>query len=288
MAMSLSQGWNGQHGGAPMIVNAIQVGASYFKLLRIPVLAGSGFTETDFRKKTGSVIVNESFARRYFPRENVIGKRVGDWHVVAVVKDVRSSFRNAPAPILYLPFNGGFGPYFGILIRTAHPVPALARQVAAAITRQNPSAGTVSLSSLDDLIAKDASGMRTSLELFGALAAVALLLGLCGIYSVVAYGTERRFHEIGIRLAVGARPWNIISLIIGDALVQGAIGVVAGLVLCGLTMQLLASQLYKTSPLDPPSLAAVIALIIACTGCASAIPAFRAAFARPSATLRYE
>jgi ABC-type antimicrobial peptide transport system permease subunit len=147
---------------------------------------------------------------------------------------------------------------------------------------------SVAVRSLSDLMAEDASSMRTSLQLLGALAAVALILGLCGIYSVVAYGTERRFHEIGIRMAVGARPWNIVSLVVSGALLQSVIGVAFGLLLCALTTRLLATQLYKTSPLDPPTLVAVVAVVIACAGCASLIPAIRAAFARPSVTLRYE
>ena len=292
MRMALPSGWDGRRNGQPMIVSAMQVGESYFKVLHIPFVAGTDFVNADFLKYTGSVIVNQAFVRAYFPRGNAVGKRIrmskDAWHVIAVVADARGSFKGKPEPILYMPFNGGFGPYFGVVIRTAHPLPSLAKDVSAILRGASTLPATVQVTSLDDLVAQDASGMRTSMELLGALAAVALILGLCGIYSVVAYGTERRFHEIGIRMAVGARPWNIISLIVGGALVQCAIGVALGLLLCALTTQLLAGQLYKTSPLDPTALAAVVALIVACAGCASLIPACRAAFARPSSTLRYE
>jgi ABC-type antimicrobial peptide transport system permease subunit len=160
--------------------------------------------------------------------------------------------------------------------------------VSAILRRAQPDAGDVSFKSLDDYVAADAAGVRTSLELLGALAAVALLLGLCGIYSVVSYGTERRFHEIGIRVAVGARPQNILSLIVSNALLQGTIGVGAGIVLCAFTTRLLSSELYKTSPLDPATLVGVVAVMIGCTAIAALIPACRAALARPASTLRYE
>lgn len=292
MRMALSSGWDGQKNGQPLIVAATQVGTRYFRVLHVPIVAGSGFTPTDFVRNTGSAIVNEAFVRAYFPHGNVVGKRIhmphGGWHVVAVVGDTRSSFKSKPEPMLYLPFNGGFGPYFGVVLRIAHPVPSLAKNVTAILRSASTIPASVAVRSLNDLMAEDASSMRTGLQLLGALAAVALILGLCGIYSVVAYGTERRFHEIGIRMAVGARPWSIVSLVVSGALLQTAIGVAFGLLLCAFTTRLLATQLYKTSPLDPPTLIAVAAVVIACAGCASLIPAIRAAFARPSITLRYE
>ncbi len=292
MRIALSSGWDGRKNGQPLIVASTEVGTRYFSVLRIPIVAGHAFASSDFARNTGSVMVNQAFVRAYFPHGNVVGKLIRmpkvNWHVVGVVADTRSSFKGKPEPMLYMPFNGGFGPYFGVVLRTAHPVPSLAKDVTQVLRSASAMPAAVAVRSLSDLMAEDASSMRTSLQLLGALAAVALLLGLCGIYSVVAYGTERRFHEIGIRMAVGARPWNIVSLVVSGALLQSAIGVAFGLVLCALTTRLLATQLYKTSPLDPPALIAVVAVVIACAGCASLIPAIRAAFARPSVTLRYE
>lgn len=292
MRIGLASGWNGQRGGPPLEVMSQQVGASYFNVLHIPIVAGSGFKPVDFTKDTGSVVVNQAFARAYFPRGQVLGRRIRmspvEWHVVAVVADTRTSYREKPAPTLYMPFNSGFGPYYGVVLRTSREVPNLAADVTKILQRGASGTTSVTLSSLDDLVAQDSSGMRTSMELLGSLALVALILGLCGVYSVVAYGTERRFHEIGIRLAVGARPWDILSLIMRSVLAQCAAGVVLGIVLYALTTQLLSAQLYNTSPLDPLVLVAVIAVIIACASLASLIPASRAAFTRPSATLRYE
>jgi putative ABC transport system permease protein len=293
MNIMVGAGWNGEKNGPPLAVSAAQVGPSYFHLLRIPVIAGTGFVPADFTQNTGSIAVNEAFARRYFPRGGVVGKRVhvspGEtWHVVALVGDTRSSFKEAAQPTVYLPFNGGFGPYFGMVIRTARPVRGLAKLVERAVDRTNPGSGTVDVASLADLVAQDASGMRTSLELLGALAAVAMLLALCGIYSVVAYATQRRFHEMGIRIAVGARAFDVVALVLRSVLAQSAAGVALGVVLFACTVHLLDAQLYKTSPLDPLSLAVVVALMILCAVGAAIVPACRAMRVQPASALRYE
>jgi putative ABC transport system permease protein len=187
-----------------------------------------------------------------------------------------------------MPFNGGFGPLLSAVYRLSRPVPSLTREVTAILQQVDPEGATPRFDSLDDLVAKDASTMRTSLELLASLALVALLLGLSGIYSVVAYGTERRFHEIGIRMAVGARPGDILGLILKSAAAQAVLGITFGVLLSAFTTGFLSSQLYKTSPLDPLTFIAVVAIMAACAVGAAVVPAGRAAAARPSSTLRYE
>ncbi len=293
MNIAISAGWNGEQNGPPLMVGAAQVGPSYFRLLRIPVLAGRGFVPADFSENTGSIAVNETFARKYFPQGSPVGRRVRvgpqeTWNVVALVGDTRSSFKQEPQPTVYLPFNGGFGPYFGIAIRTSGPLPGLAKDITSVITTSDPGTGAVDVFSLQDLIAQDAADTRTGMELLGVLAGVALLLALCGIYSVVAYATQRRSHEIGIRVAVGARPGNIVVSILNAALVQGAFGVAVGLLLFAFTARLLAAELYKTAPLDPLALGVVIALMIVCAVAAALLPALRAMRVQPASALRYE
>ena len=295
MTFLLQRGWNGSPGTPSVPLSALQVGESYFHVLRIPLLAGREFRSSDFTAKIPDVIVNQAFARAYFPHQNPVGKFIQyqnspkqAWQIAGVVGDTRSSLRRVPQPLMYLPFNGGFGPYFGFAIRTSKEVPGLTKQIAAILQREQRGAGTVSVTKVDDLIAKDASATRTSLALLGALAAVALLLGLCGVYSVVAYGTERRFHEIGIRMAVGARPRDVLRLVVGNTLVQGIAGVAAGVLLCAFTTRLLESELYNTSPLDARSLIGAAAVLVLCTAGAALVPACRAAFSKPVSTLRYE
>lgn len=296
MTYLLPRGWNGNAHGTPSSpMAAVQVGESYFRILRVPVIAGNVFQSADYAAASGNIVVNAEFARAYFPHQSPIGKRIhysssakDVWHIIGVVGNTRSSLKQIPQPLLYLPYNGGFGPFYGFVIRTSKQVPGLTRQISAIVRRAQVGPVTVSVTPLDDLVAKDASATRTSLDLLGALACVALLLGFCGIYSVVAYGTERRFHEIGIRMAVGARAGDIVALILANALLQCVLGVAVGVLLCAFTTRLLVSQLYHTSPLDARTLIGVAAILIVCTAVAALIPACRAAFARPAFTLRYE
>jgi putative ABC transport system permease protein len=293
----LPKGWNGDQATAQTPMSAVDVGETFFHLMRIPVLAGHAFVPADYSNaNTTSAIVNKAFAQAYYPNRSPIGKLIPlpsgnkgrGWRIVGVVGNTRTLLKIAPQPLIYLPYNGGMGPFYGFAIRTAKPVPNLTSQVQAIVKRAQTAPATVKVDALDDLIAKDASSTRTTLNLLGALAAVALLLGLCGVYSVVAYGTERRFHEIGIRMAVGARARNIVSLILGSALLQAVAGIAAGVVLCAFTTRLLQEQLYQTSPLDAGTLIAAAGVLVACTALAALLPACRAAFSRPVSTLRYE
>jgi ABC-type antimicrobial peptide transport system permease subunit len=240
-----------------------------------------------------TVIVNESFVHQYLPHTNPIGKVVGfsikpSWRIVGVVGDTRTSLTRAPQAMLYMPYNGGFGPFFGIAIRTVHPIPSLSEDVAGIIRRNDPSAGAPAFVSVQHLVENDAATARTSLELLGVLAAIALLLALSGIYSVVSYSTERRYHEIGVRMALGARAHDIFVRLLGSALSQCAAGILAGAILCAFTTRLLSEQLFQVSPLDPATLAGVTVLLALCTACAAFIPAWRAASAPASTSLRYE
>jgi putative ABC transport system permease protein len=290
MMFTFNKGWNGK-GGLPIMMNATQVDASYFKVMHIPLVAGRLFQSADTTTKTPNVIVNQALARKYFPHGNAVGKTLGPpserWRIIGVVGDTRNSLKSPPAPMLYMPFNGGFGPYFGVVIRTSHPVPSLAKDVSGILERANPTS-VVSVASLQDKIADDAAGTRTSLDLLGALACIALLLGVSGIYSVVSYGTERRFHEIGIRMALGARRRDVIALAVKGAVLQGIIGIAAGVVLCAFTTRLMSDSLYRTAPLDPATLVGAAVVMAAFTALAALVPATRAALTPPSLTLRHE
>jgi predicted permease len=296
MSYLLPKGWNGPTHPLPATpMSAVQVGQRYFQVMRIPLASGRAFGRDDFVRANKNIIVNRAFVQAYFPHEDAVGKivRVSDKPLVAdrivgVVANVRNSLRALPQPQMYSPFDGGFGPFYGFVIRTSRDVPGISKQIAQILRHKMRGVGTITVTPLADLIAKDASSTRTTLDLLGAFAAVALLLGLCGVYSVVAYGTQRRFHEIGIRMAVGARPASIVRLVLGSTIVQGAAGVAAGVVLCAFTTRLLDAQLYGTSPLDPRTLVAVAALLVLCMVSAAAIPAGRAALAKPTTTLRYE
>jgi putative ABC transport system permease protein len=138
------------------------------------------------------------------------------------------------------------------------------------------------------VINDDAARTHSGMLLLGSLAVLALVLALGGIYGIVSYSAQRRYHEIGIRLALGAQPRDVLARIVGSALVQSAIGVGAGIVIAGLTTNRLGDNLSVISPLDAPTFVAVACLFIACSAIAAFVPAVRAARSDPALTLRYE
>jgi putative ABC transport system permease protein len=266
-----------------------QVTQSYFRLMGIPLLRGREFEAQDYLPQAQAIVVNEAFARKYFAGRNPIGEVLnGRNRIVGVVGDTRTTHEQPPQPMVYEPFNGLFGPFFTALLRTGRRIPALHAEVTRVMRESDPEGGPVTFDSLDHLVAQDESGIRTSLALLGGLAAAALLLALVGIYSIVAYGVERRFREIGIRMALGAEPGRVLASVIRGALLQASAGIALGLIVSALTTKYLASQLFETSPLDPPTLIGVAALLAFCTALAALVPGIRAAITAPAAILRYE
>jgi putative ABC transport system permease protein len=142
--------------------------------------------------------------------------------------------------------------------------------------------------SLDQVLADDSAVARTSLVLLAILAAIALSLALAGIYGVVAFSVERRYHEIGIRLALGARRRRLLSRIVGSSLGQALCGIALGIIASVFGVRAIEHQLFKTAPFDPASFVCTAVLLIACTALASALPAWRALRIDPAQTLRYE
>lgn len=283
--------------GAAAAADTIQTDAispGYLALMNIPVLAGRAFSPSD--GVAGNVaLINESLARRDFPHGNAVGKSLsmgGSYgleplRIVGVVADTRSSLTQPPQPILYTPYNGSQMPFFQIALQTRGAAGKLAQDVrqtfrALHITQR------VQIVSLSDRITKSEARTSTGLQLLGTLAVIALLLALAGIYGVVSYGTQRRYHEIGVRMALGARPVLVLRRIVAGALAQGFLGIALGLILAGSLTRLLQDRLFETSPLDPATFAAVVVLLVGCAALAALIPAWRAARIDPAITLRYE
>ncbi len=169
MTFLLPSGWNGEPHTPPTPIAAAQVGASYFALMGIPLIAGRPFATADFQGTTSNIMVNQAFVRAYFPNGSAVGKTMlvqakQRWRIAGVVADTRSSLKQLAVPQMYLPFNAGFGPYYGFAIRVAKPVPSLALQISAILRRTQPGSGAVFVRSMDDLIAADAAGTRTSVD----------------------------------------------------------------------------------------------------------------------------
>jgi len=282
--------------GEMLTANYSSVGPGYHELMRIPLKAGRGFSEMDRDTAPGVVIINEAFAKAYFPDQNPIGKRIslttnGPWlEIVGLAGDTKNVLLTEnPAPYFYLPtLQLPFDNYQRVIIRTkvdANALRTAARGAAAALDANLALAKTTSLADeLGDSIAS--SRMATALTtLFGA---TALLLAGIGLYGVTSYSVSRRAREIGIRIALGARPrdalWMVISQGMTLALVGASVGLIASLALT----RLMKTLLFGVSATDPATFIAVPALLACVTLAACYIPARRAAKVDPMVALRQE
>jgi putative ABC transport system permease protein len=272
------------------------ISPDYLRAMRIPVLQGRGFDERDVAASPWVVLVNESMARRFWPGEDPIGKRLrmgdtkGPWRtVVGVVGDVLHRGLDAPHTMqVYLP-NTQFTDSLVILtVRTADDPAALAAAVRSEIAALDPQVPVSAVATMDEVVSASVENQRFGALLFLLFGAIALLLTAVGIYGVISYGVAQRTHEIGIRLALGAAKGEVLSLIIGEAMRPALLGAAVGLCAAfGLT-RLLARLLYGVKPTDPSVFAAVLFLLVSVALLASYIPARRATRVDPMVALRYE
>lgn len=212
------------------------ISTGYFGTMQIPWRAGRDFTEQDRAGAPVVAIVNETFARRFCPEGRCLGRRVEHWKdpnqwmtIVGVAGDTRASMERPVEPVLFVPYLQGEAPSMTLVIRTAGEpmtMAAAVRAQLAAIDRNQPPSDVMSL---DDLRGQWIAGRRASMLLLAAFALLALVLGCIGIYGVVAYSANRRTHEIGIRMALGARESDVLTLITRQTLALIALGELVGL-----------------------------------------------------------
>ena len=206
-------------------VNQRDVGALYFRTLRAKLLSGRTFTDDEDAKKPRVVVINRALARRYFAEEDPVGKQIGDTglspgsikEIVGVVDDIREGQLDEEVwPAVYYPFNQSGDSSFSLVVRSARTDPSVLLAIAAELRRIDPGLGTLDPVVMSDRIDRSPSAYlhRSSASLIGGFAAVALLLGAVGLYGVVAYSVGRRAKEIGLRMALGARPSAVYRLVL--------------------------------------------------------------------------
>jgi putative ABC transport system permease protein len=269
----------------------------YFRTAGIPIRAGRDFTAADDAVSPGVAIASESFARRFWNSIEVIGRRVRtefpesnlfwiprarrDWlTIVGVVGDVREDGLSDAAglPQLYLPYAQNPTTTVTLMARTSgRPPETAAPAIRDAVRAVDPQSPVSYEQSFEEVIQETFARPREIAWLVGTFAVLALVLSALGVYGVMAYLTSARTHEMGIRLALGASPADIMTLIVGHAMVLTAIGGGIGIVLAPLALQLMSGLLFGVSPFDPATLLAVVVLLAGVAVGASAIPAVRAA-----------
>lgn len=269
------------------------VGPNYFSTMQIPVVSGREFTQQDREGAPGVIIVNETMAHHFWPGENALGHRVQVWGdsrtIVGVVKDIKyHTMTERPESFLYFPSLQEGETASNIIIRTAGNPAALLPQVREAAKSINSSVMVLQAGEVSDLLYISLFSYRTAATLSATLGALGLLLAALGIYGVLAYSVSQRTHEIGVRMALGAQPRDVLRLVLGQGGKLVISGIVIGLAACFGITRLMSSLLFGVSATDPATFIGVSVLISVVALAASYFPARRAMRLDPMEALRYE
>ncbi|HEX4310322.1 MAG TPA: ABC transporter permease [Acidobacteriaceae bacterium] len=275
------------------------ISAGYLHLIGAKLIEGRMFTESDDANHPNVIIINQTFARKYFPGQDPVGRMIGDIalspksmrQVVGVVADVREAALDSdPAPSEYFSINHGPDVYFALAVRTRGDDKVFLPELVKALRAINPSLGVYGEVTMEQQIDQSPTAVMHELSayLVGGFAALALVLGVVGLYGVVAYSVSQRTREIGVRMALGAQRSAVHRLILKEAGVLTVIGIAVGIVLSIGASMGMRSILFGVRAWDVSTLGGVAALLGAFALLASFIPARRAARVNPVEALRAE
>jgi len=244
-------------------------------------------------------IVNNAFAKEYFPGEEVLGRRIrwasgdGSWiTIVGVVADVRGlSLDQDEVPAVHIPHSQEVNPWrrwMDVAIRVNGNTADVAASLKRELLALDATVPIVKVRRMDEVVVASLADRRFNLLLLGGFAVAALLLAAAGTYGVMAYVVTQRTREIGVRLAIGARPADVFRLVVGRGLLLAAMGVLIGLSVSALLTQVLQAMLFNVRPGDPITFGLAAFVLMVSAGAASAVPARRAARMDPLDALRSE
>ena len=268
----------------------------YFEALGIPLLRGRLFNEQDKADSANRVVISEALARRHWPGEDPLGKRIRvywnnpqDDEVIGVVGDVHHEGLQAEArPAVYWPYPRFSYPSMTVAVRSSGD-PAAALTTAAAIVRQiDPALAVSNMRTMNEVVARSVAQRRLTMQMIATLAVAALALAAVGIYGVIAYSVSQRTREIGVRMALGARRGDVLRMIVGEAMFLTAAGVALGLGGALLLTRLMNDLLFGVTPSDPVTFVAVALTLGMVALAASYLPGRRATRVDPSIALRAE
>jgi macrolide transport system ATP-binding/permease protein len=278
-----------------MELNRNVVGLNYFNTMGIPLVQGRDFSAQDNASSPGVVIVNEELARRYFPGQNPIGKRLRFGssppylEIVGVARSAKyRQLREAPLPFIYIPLAQQYYSGMTLLVRTVGDPSNMVPAVRSEIRRLNSDVPVFDARTMSEQIRTTLINDRMVAVLLAIFSGIALLLAVVGIYSVMAYVVTQRVREIGIRLALGSQTADVLKLVIGQGMKLVVIGVAFGLAMSFALTRLVASLLFEVSATDPVTFATIASLLMAVAALACYLPARRATKVDPMIALRSE
>jgi predicted permease len=270
------------------------VGETFFDTLGLRLLHGRGLSPADTDGTFGAVVVNETFARKYFADQDPLGHTINtwrtDWRIVGVCADAKyQNIREPVPPTIYIPFRQ-FPPRLGafFLVRTVLPSTSLTTAVRTALAEIDPGVPVAHLTTQEQLIAGTINRERLLAALCTALAGFALILCCIGLYGLLSFNVARRAGEIGVRMALGAQRGQVARKIIHEALTLAAIGIGIGLPMALGVNRLVRSQLYGVQPADPATLVIVTITLGMVAALSAWLPAWRAGKVDPMEALRSE
>ena len=281
-------------GEPPLTVNTASASPDYFTTLGIPLLSGRVFRDTDDQKSLQVIVINEAMKQRYWPHEDPVGKRISpnegkDWlTIVGVVGDVREmGVDHAPAAEIYAPVTQSADART-LLARTAMDPRAATDRLEKAVHEVDPQIAISQVMSVEEARDESLAAPRVTASLLGLFAGLALLIAVAGIGGIMALSVSQRVREIGIRMALGARPAGIMRMLVGQGIALALIGVAIGCVGALALTQLLKSLLFEVAPNDPATFVGVGAVLVGAALVAVLVPARRAASIDPNVALRCE
>jgi len=270
------------------------ISPDYFSAMRIRVLKGREFTDQD-NESSNVAIINDSMARRYWPGEEPIGQRIQTGNagspfleIVGVVADIKHfGLDTDPKAEVYLPYTEDPWPFF-TLITSGNSSASVGESMRSAVWAVDPNLPVPVIRSMDLLLSRSNTARRFNTVLLGIFGSVALILAAVGIYGVMSYAVTQRTHEIGVRMALGAKQSNVLTLVVGQGMRLALIGVGLGLIASFALTRVLTTLLFGVQPTDPVTFITISLILTGVALGACLLPAMKAMRVDPMVALRYE
>ncbi len=272
------------------------IDSGYFQTMGTPVLRGREFSEQETVSSSGVVIINETMARRYWPNEEALSKRIRitgpnqrGLEIVGIVRDSKqSSLGEEPRAAIYVPLGHEYSPFMHLVVRTATEPQLAISSIRQQILALDPNLPVQNIRTIDEHLRFALYPMRMGAGMLMIFGLVGLLLAAIGLYGVMAFTVARRTHEIGIRIALGAQTRDVLRLVIRQGMVLTLIGLLCGVLVSLAVTRMISGALYGVSATDPLTFILVIVMLMSVALLACYLPARRATRVDPMVALRHE
>jgi putative ABC transport system permease protein len=277
---------------------SLVVSANFLETVHVPLLRGRVITVQDGSENESVAVISQSLAQAFFHNDNPIGEHIkigmpdskNPWMtIVGVIGNVKMQWNDGgPSYAFYRPYKQLARPYGSFVLRTSGDPMSLASAARQAIAAVDPEEAIIDVMPMSKVVSNSIVGLAYISVMMTVLGFMALLLSAVGVYGVMVFAVTQRTHEIGVRMALGARPLNVIRMVIGDGLMLAGLGLVIGLPIAFISSRVLASFIYGVIAFDPVTFAGVAAILLTLVMLACWVPARRATKVDPMIALRYE